>query len=69
MAGSSKQQPKQPPRRRQSNRHSMLEAANDATKWAVSAAAFGTLLWRHDIVAAWCVLGSVVAAINCRVRT
>ena len=36
-------------------------------RWAVSAAAFGTLLWRRDLLAAWCVLGSIVAAINCRV--
>jgi uncharacterized Zn finger protein (UPF0148 family) len=44
-----------------------LEAVNNTTKWAVSAAAFTTLLARRDLLAAWCVLGSVVAAINCRV--
>lgn len=47
--------------------HPVLEVLNNATKWAVSCAAFGTLLWRRDLLAAWCVLGSVVAAVNCRV--
>lgn len=59
---------KQPGRQRQRNsHHPALEAINDATKWAVSAAAFGTLLWRRDLLSAFCVLGSIVAAINCRV--
>lgn len=53
------------PQRRQ-RRHPFLESVNDATKWAVSAAAFATLLWRRDLLAAWCVLGGVIAAINCR---
>ena len=47
--------------------HPALEAVNNATKWAVSAAAFTTLLARRDLLASWCVLGSVVAAVNCRV--
>ena len=47
--------------------HPALEAVNNSTKWAVSAAAFCTLLMRRDLVAAWCVLGSIVAAVNCRV--
>lgn len=47
--------------------HPVLEVLNNATKWAVSCAAFGTLLWRRDLLAAWCVLGSVVAAVNCRI--
>lgn len=54
--------------RRPASGHPLLEAMNDATKWAVSAAAFGTLLWRRDLLASWCVLGSIVAAINCKVR-
>jgi hypothetical protein len=52
---------------RRKGHHPALEAVNNATKWAVSAAAFTTLLARRDLLAAWCVLGSVVAAINCRV--
>lgn len=52
---------------RQQAHHPALEGLNNATKWAVSAVAFGTLLWRRDLLAAWCVLGSVVAALNCRV--
>lgn len=48
--------------------HPVLEGINDATKWAVSAAALATLLWRRDLLSAWCILGSVVAAANCRVR-
>jgi hypothetical protein len=48
--------------------HPLLEGINDATKWAVSCAALATLLWRRDLVSAWCILGSVVAAANCRVR-
>lgn len=55
------------PQQRQRGQHPVLETVNDATKWAVSAVAFGTLLWRRDMLAAWCVLGSVVAAVNCRV--
>lgn len=51
----------------QVHHHPLLETLNDATKWAVSCVAFGTLLWRRDLLAAWCVLGSVVAAVNCRV--
>ena len=47
--------------------HPVLDAINDATKWGVSAAAFGTLLLRRDVPACWCILGSVVAAFNCRV--
>lgn len=54
-------------RQRRKSDHPALEAINDATKWAVSAAAFGTLLWRRDLLSAFCVLGSIVAAINCRV--
>lgn len=51
----------------QQGRHPALEGLNNATKWAVSTVAFGTLLWRRDLLAAWCILGSVVAAVNCRV--
>ena len=47
--------------------HPLLDAINDATKWGVSAAAFGTLLLRRDVAACWCLTGSVVAAFNCRV--
>lgn len=54
--------------RRRNSHHPALEAINDATKWAVSSAAFGALLWRRDLVAAWGILGSILAAINCRVR-
>ena len=63
-AAAAQQQGKQ---RRRNSHHPALEAINDATKWAVSAAAFGTLLWRRDLLSAFCVLGSIVAAINCRV--
>ena len=63
-AAPTKQQGKQ---RQRNSHHPALEAINDATKWAVSAAVFGTLLWRRDLLSAFCVLGSIVAAINCRV--
>eukprot|EP00929_Paragymnodinium_shiwhaense_P043824 TRINITY_DN22507_c0_g1_i1.p1 TRINITY_DN22507_c0_g1~~TRINITY_DN22507_c0_g1_i1.p1 ORF type:complete len:191 (-),score=27.52 TRINITY_DN22507_c0_g1_i1:366-938(-) len=44
----------------------LLESINKATKWGVSAVVFGTLLWRHDARACWCVLGSICAAANCK---
>lgn len=44
----------------------MLESLNDSTKWAVSAAAFATLVARRDLSCAWCILGSILAAANCR---
>jgi hypothetical protein len=47
--------------------HPVLDGINEATKWAVSAAAFGTLLLRRDVAACWCLTGSVVAAFNCKV--
>ncbi|KAL4423157.1 hypothetical protein ABPG77_007810 [Micractinium sp. CCAP 211/92] len=60
-------QQQEQPWMQQGNHHAVLEMLNNATKWAVSCVAFGTLLWRRDLLAAWCVLGSVVAAVNCRV--
>lgn len=54
-------------RQRRGSQQSLLERVNDATKWAVSTVAFGTLLARRDLLAAWCILGSIVAAVNCRV--
>lgn len=46
--------------------HPVLDVINDSTKWSVSAIAFGTLLLRRDVTACWCIMGSVVAAFNCR---
>ncbi|KAL4440578.1 hypothetical protein ABPG75_003579 [Micractinium tetrahymenae] len=60
-------QQQEQPWAQQGHQPPMLEALNNATKWAVSCVAFGTLLWRRDLLAAWCVLGSVVAAVNCRI--
>jgi hypothetical protein len=32
------------------------------TKWFVSALVFCVLVWRHDILAAWCVTGAVLSS-------
>jgi len=44
-----------------------LHVTNEATKFAVSATVFMVLVWRHDAHACWCVLGSILAAFNCKV--
>lgn len=44
----------------------LLRYINDSTKWTVSFAAFMTLTYRRDILSAWCIFGSIVAAIICR---
>jgi len=46
---------------------SLLEALNESTKWAVSFTVFSVLLWRRDLLSSWCMLGSIAAAILCRV--
>ena len=46
----------------------MLVAINEATKWAVSVVTFVVLLLRRDLLSTWCVVGSVAAAFNCKVR-
>jgi len=47
--------------------HSALEGLNESTKWAVSLVVFSVLLWRRDLISAWGVTGSILAAIVCRV--
>mmetsp|Transcript_10183 Transcript_10183/g.32960 ORF Transcript_10183/g.32960 Transcript_10183/m.32960 type:complete len:276 (-) Transcript_10183:73-900(-) len=44
----------------------VLSAINNTTKWAVSGAALGVLVYHHDIYASWCFIGSIVAAANCK---
>jgi len=45
----------------------LLDAINAATKWVVSGAAFAVLLWRHDASICWCIVGSFVAVVNCKI--
>lgn len=45
----------------------VLDRINDSTKWVVSAAAAATVLWRRDAQAMWCLLGSVIASLLCKV--
>ena len=47
--------------------HPALDAANDATKWAVSGAAGAALLVRRDAVTAYVLVGAVAAAFVCKV--
>lgn len=47
--------------------HTFLEGLNESTKWTVSLVVFGILAARRDVLSAWCVTGSVLAAILCRV--
>lgn len=46
--------------------HPLLDAINESTKWMVSAAVFSTLAMRRDLLCAWWVLGSILAAVLCR---
>jgi len=46
--------------------HPILDKINESTKWTVSAAVFSTLAARRDLIAAWWVLGSILAAVLCR---
>ncbi|CAK9094648.1 unnamed protein product [Durusdinium trenchii] len=46
--------------------HGLLHHIDAGTKWLVSGAVFGVLLWRQDSAICWCVLGSVGAAANCK---
>ena len=45
----------------------VLDLLNDSTKWVVSAGAGATVLWRRDAQTMWCIIGSVVAALLCKV--
>ncbi|MEW5300999.1 MAG: hypothetical protein WDW36_003885 [Sanguina aurantia] len=36
------------------------------TKYLVSGSTLAVLLWRHDVLAAWCVLGSVISVFICK---
>eukprot|EP00747_Dinoflagellata_sp_TGD_P180275 gnl/TRDRNA2_/TRDRNA2_32469_c0_seq1.p1 gnl/TRDRNA2_/TRDRNA2_32469_c0~~gnl/TRDRNA2_/TRDRNA2_32469_c0_seq1.p1 ORF type:complete len:248 (-),score=35.14 gnl/TRDRNA2_/TRDRNA2_32469_c0_seq1:45-755(-) len=47
-------------------RRGLLRTIDDATKWVVSGSVFATLVWRHDACVCWCVVGSVLAAANCK---
>jgi len=47
----------------------VLHLLNDSTKWAVSLAAGGVLLWRRDAETMWCLLGAVAASFLCRACT
>lgn len=40
---------------------------NELTKWGVSAAAAGVLLWRRDLTVAWALLGAIVNVAVCKV--
>lgn len=51
------------------NHSSALDLLNDSTKWVVSSGALATMLWRHDAETMWCVTGSVVASLICKVGT
>ncbi|GAQ77606.1 lipid phosphate phosphatase [Klebsormidium nitens] len=42
----------------------VLSIVNESTKWAVSAAAAGFLLWKHNERAAWCILGSIFNSVT-----
>lgn len=44
-----------------------LNLINDSTKYVVTLAAGGVLVWYHDIYVSWCLLGSVVAVYVCKV--
>jgi dolichyldiphosphatase len=46
--------------------HPLLNTINESTKWMVSAAVFSTLAVRRDLICAWWVLGSILAAVLCR---
>lgn len=46
-----------------------LNVINDSTKYVVTLAAGGVLIWYHDIYVSWCLLGSVVAVFVCKVRS
>lgn len=46
--------------------HPLLDTINESTKWMVSLAVFSTLALRRDLVCAWWVLGSILAAVLCR---
>lgn len=44
-----------------------LSLINDSTKYVVTLAAGGLLVWHRDIYVSWCLLGSVVAVYVCKV--
>ncbi|KAG7670332.1 hypothetical protein KSW81_002897 [Nannochloris sp. 'desiccata'] len=46
--------------------HPLLDTINESTKWTVSAAVFTTLAARRDLICAWWVFGSILAAVLCR---
>jgi hypothetical protein len=50
-----------------SNLLNFLNFINDSTKYVVTLAAGGVLVWHHDIYVSWCLLGSVVAVYVCKV--
>ncbi|DBA77561.1 TPA: hypothetical protein ACH3X1_009368 [Trebouxia sp. C0004] len=50
-----------------SNLLAFLNVINDSTKYVVTLAAGGVLVWHHDIYVSWCLLGSVVAVYVCKV--
>eukprot|EP00878_Enallax_costatus_P010240 GHUV01010690.1.p1 GENE.GHUV01010690.1~~GHUV01010690.1.p1 ORF type:complete len:299 (+),score=103.24 GHUV01010690.1:436-1332(+) len=45
----------------------VLSAINESTKWTVSAAVFGVLVWQHNEFAAWAVIGAVLSSFICKV--
>ena len=47
----------------------VLHLLSDSTKWAVSLAAGGVLLWRRDAETMWCLLGAVAASFLCQACT
>ncbi|KAL0028901.1 hypothetical protein WJX77_004161 [Trebouxia sp. C0004] len=49
-----------------SNLLAFLNVINDSTKYVVTLAAGGVLVWHHDIYVSWCLLGSVVAVYVCK---
>lgn len=50
-----------------SDSHPILETLNESTKWAAGTIVLGTLLYRRDLLSAWWVVGSVLAAMLCRI--
>lgn len=52
---------------RATSSHPILETLNESTKWAAGAIVMGTLLYRRDLPSAWWIVGSVLAAMLCRI--
>ena len=47
--------------------HPILETLNESTKWAAGMIVLGTLIYRRDLPSAWWIVGSVLAAMLCRI--